>query len=437
MSPTDRRLLIISYHFPPDGAIGGMRWAGISKYLARLGWEVHILTASASAGDTPVPGVHMHVHPRRRTLNSLYNLAKNRIRPAGMRKQVQAPRKNDPEARHEVSSLRRAAGALRRYAGAWLAFPDFGRGWMLRAAGAARALLRSHRFDLVLSSGPPHSAHIAGVLATLGRREPLWIDMRDPWTDAAVPPIFGGTARFLLPRLEALVRRRTRHAIVTTSEFAATLRLSEPWLPVSHVSNGVDLEQLPKSSRGPEGQCVISYAGTIYGGRNLTAVLAAMREIVRDQPELRKTLRLHFAGSIDESHTHALQADLAVENIAELVELHGVTSRATALELLNGSHLALVLAQDQHLMIPAKIYESMALGVPTLVIAEPSSAAARESKRIGAFTVGVNDVKGIRRVLEDILASRIPARVTPAAPISHEALAAQLDALFREGIKAT
>src|SRR5512140_2628468 len=86
MSPTDRRLLIISYHFPPDGAIGGMRWAGISKYLARLGWEVHILTASASAGDTPVPGVHMHVHPRRRTLNSLYNVVKNRLRPAGMRK---------------------------------------------------------------------------------------------------------------------------------------------------------------------------------------------------------------------------------------------------------------------------------------------------------------------------------------------------------------
>src|SRR6266516_3628641 len=53
-----RRLLIISYHFPPDGAIGGQRWAGLSKYLARLGWEVHIVTASAPGSEPSFPNVH-------------------------------------------------------------------------------------------------------------------------------------------------------------------------------------------------------------------------------------------------------------------------------------------------------------------------------------------------------------------------------------------
>src|SRR2546427_696001 len=38
--PSDgRRVLVITYHFPPDGSVGGLRWAGITKYLARLGWK--------------------------------------------------------------------------------------------------------------------------------------------------------------------------------------------------------------------------------------------------------------------------------------------------------------------------------------------------------------------------------------------------------------
>src|SRR4051812_43133566 len=63
-----RRLLIISYHFPPDGAVGGQRWAGLSKYLVRLGWEVHVITASAGGPQDATPGVYRHFSPRRRTL---------------------------------------------------------------------------------------------------------------------------------------------------------------------------------------------------------------------------------------------------------------------------------------------------------------------------------------------------------------------------------
>src|SRR3989442_1572042 len=46
-----RRLLVISYHFRADGVVGGLRWAGVTKYLARLGWQVAVLTAAP-----PAPG---------------------------------------------------------------------------------------------------------------------------------------------------------------------------------------------------------------------------------------------------------------------------------------------------------------------------------------------------------------------------------------------
>jgi hypothetical protein len=50
-NPAKRRLLVITYHFPPDGSVGGQRWAGLSKYLARLGWEVHVITAAVPGAE--------------------------------------------------------------------------------------------------------------------------------------------------------------------------------------------------------------------------------------------------------------------------------------------------------------------------------------------------------------------------------------------------
>jgi hypothetical protein len=125
---------------------------------------------------------------------------------------------------------------------------------------------------------------------------------------------------------------------------------------------------------------------------------------------------------------------IASAGLTTQVSIHGVLPRAQALKLLSRSHLALVLAQDQPMCVPAKIYESMGLGVPTLVIAEEGSAAAREARRIGAMTLDGGDVDGLRLLMEDMLAGRIPTRIEPRTPISYEELAVQMDSLLRGSV---
>src|SRR3982751_5669206 len=116
-----RRLLVISYHFPPDGAVGGQRWAGLSKYLARLGWEVHVVTAAAGGGLQPIPGVHRHFCRRRRTLNDVYKSVAGRLRKdsnrnGGVRQAAQS---------HQWAfSPTRSIAALRRILGALMYLPD-------------------------------------------------------------------------------------------------------------------------------------------------------------------------------------------------------------------------------------------------------------------------------------------------------------------------
>ncbi|HEY0528787.1 MAG TPA: glycosyltransferase, partial [Gemmatimonadaceae bacterium] len=174
-----RRLLVISYHFPPDGAIGGQRWAGLSKYLARLGWEVHVVTAAAAGSEEPIANVHRHFRGRRRTLNDFYRTAAGRFRQRSGNDQDLLL---ESHSRQRSISLLNPIDAVRKILGSAIFLPDDARGWIMAAAGTARALLRESKFDAVISSGPPHSAHLAALAATIGSDTPLWMDMRDPWS---------------------------------------------------------------------------------------------------------------------------------------------------------------------------------------------------------------------------------------------------------------
>jgi glycosyltransferase involved in cell wall biosynthesis len=328
---------------------------------------------------------------------------------------------------------------VRKILGRSMIFPDCGRGWVGRATVAARALLREQNFDAVITSGPPHSVHLAGLLATLGRDAQLWIDMRDPWSQVhemnAPDDWLIRTERSLLRRLEGLVFSRAARVIVNTREFASTLSISEPELDVLCLPNGIDLEDMPTRDASAVEQGSIAYVGTLYAGRNLSSVCAAMRRLLNDRPEAAATLRLNVAGPMEAPHRRQTQEDIAEAGLASLVNFHGVLPRTQALELLNRAHLALVLAQDQAMQVPAKLYECVGLGIPTLVIAETTSAAASEARRIGAFTMDGGDVEAMRALLEDVLACRIPTTIASRVPVSYEKLGIRMDRLLREAIK--
>jgi glycosyltransferase involved in cell wall biosynthesis len=377
-APT-RRLLVISYHFPPDGAVGGLRWAGLSKYLARVGWEVHIVTA-AEGPAAVAPGVHRHhCRPRR------------------------------------------------------------ARGWIMPAAATARALMREHRFDAVITSGPPHSTHFAGFLATPGKAVPHVIDMRDPWRIAggdkpgSVQPK-STLGRRLFGQLERLAFLTTHNVVVNTREFADALLADWPGLEVSLVTNGTDTESLPERTDELFDGVSITYAGTLHAGRTFTTLLGALESLQRERPVEAARVKLRIAGQIDATQLGQLHEELRRRGIQNMVEMYGALPRADALELLRRSHLALVLAQSQPTQIPAKLYECVGLGVPTLVISESTSAASREAQRIGGIVLEPDDSIGMRDLLDDLVDELVPATMRPAEPISYESLARQMDRLLRDAV---
>ena len=167
----------MSYHFPPDGAVGGLRWAGLTKNLDPYGWESVVVTSAEQVEGRTARGVTVRSCRPFPTMNALYR----RVRTRGMRQGAGETSIDTPAPPGDDRAGHGLLQRLRREASIALGMPDEGRGWIVRAAVLTRSLIRSWRPDVVVSTGPPHSAHIATWLATRGTGARWFVDLRDPW----------------------------------------------------------------------------------------------------------------------------------------------------------------------------------------------------------------------------------------------------------------
>lgn len=397
-----RRLLVISYHFPPDGAVGGLRWAGLTRNLAELGWSSWVVTASQ--GSTPdVPGVTVVRCPRRTTLNDRYVAMRTRGAPGGRRTSYAA---TDPTAKldsGEAVTRPTALQSLRSVvssAGLMLTLPDVGRGWVLRAASAARRLIHMVKPEVVVTSGPPHSAHVAGRLACMGNGLPRFVDLRDPIITLVYPPlgpIHGPVRR----NLERISFGSATAAICVTPESTAELRVRHPRLRVEHVPNGVDLSTLPPAGAAPPfGGLSLVHVGTLYHRRDPRIALRAMHRFLERTPAARSELKLRLVGNVEPRFLDSVTATCRELGLTANVETPGVMSRNDALEIMRRSQVTLIFAQAQIVQIPAKLYEATAIARDVIVITEPDSASGREAVRVGASVAAPDDVDGLSQLLE-------------------------------------
>ncbi len=431
--PSDaRRLLVITYSFPPDGYVGGLRWGGITKYLTRLGWKVAVVTAASPVGDDAAIGVQVEWCPPLWTLGDGYRLLRRRIfgESRGLSRSISLV----PASRWPRGLLRQLGNEVATF----LAFPDEGHGWILRAALRARSVIRQFQPQVVVSTGPPHSAHLVAGMVTMGKAVPWFIDLRDPWA-GPIPKVWQshrrlGTRVFrtLAPRLERLAFRAAHGVITNTPQLAEVLAAKYPNVPVVCVPNGVDPDRVPSPARHRYPGLGIAYTGRLYAGRDLGPVMRALRILLQNHPEAaRAGSKLRIAGDADSGHAQVFNEAVAAAGVEQYVELLGLLSRADALDVVSRSRLAVVLAQEQELQIPAKLYESVAMGIPTLVVAPAASAAGVEGNRLGALVRESGDVEGIAGVLEQLWRDDSRQRSSCPVPITYEAIAPLVDKLFR------
>ena len=346
MSEPDKpTIIMIAYHFPPGEEIGGRRPFRLRKYLQRMGYKCHVITADEPAPDAPDDVIYVPDHLRRRWEGT----TRGRLSWKGL-----------------IELLIRAS-----------LFPGkLGFVWSVDAAARCRQLIRTYpqRRFVIFSTYPPHGVLLAGLWVRLRERLPWVCDFRDPIAD---PP---GLASRLTRLSNTLLERssfRAATAVIANTEGAASVwRTRYPWAQSKlHVIwNGFDPEEAPKPEARPAGeQKLIVHAGELHVGRNPNLILESLSRLnAQERPEA-KAVTILQVGQI--SPDSRLDSELAAKAQREgRLKLLPPVPKSEAQRMMLEADGLLLLQPNTTIQIPGKLFEYICIGRPILALTPRHSA---------------------------------------------------------------
>lgn len=375
-----RRVLLVTYHFPPDLAVGAIRPAAFSKYLSDAGWEVTVLTVKdkyhnrreKSSLDSRYTGALVTRTCMFRSPSYYYRKLKGIVRRDKGESHVGAPSRGRPRTKGQ--------NQLRQWISALLSFPDEHVGWFPFAVVKGIQLARRKNIEIVMTSGPPHSVHMIGACLGKLARIPWIADFRDAFLDDYYPqgPADRGELCLgLALRLEAWFMSRSAFILTTTERFSVSLQTRYPIHKekVFTLPNGYDPEDFVGISREKEKDFTISYLGTFYGPRNPKPMLCAVSELIQQKRLDPSRVVVRFIGHCNEAVGTTVEAMISDYGLGNNVQILPWLPRRQALEIMVRSHVLLLLAEDQPLEIPGKVYEYLAAGSDILAITSDGATA--------------------------------------------------------------
>lgn len=367
-----KRILLVTHHFPPDTAVGGVRAAKFAKYLPQFGWEPVVLTVKESYYDVidcslsgnrrlscPVIRCNFVRNPSHhyRKLKRLF-FGKSSIENVGS------------PANHDTSNK----ATLRDWLNALLAFPDEDTGWIPFAMLKGGKTIRRFGINSILSSGPPHSTHLLGAWLSKRARLPWIADFRDP---LFLPDKSNHVSLKLDYKLEAFVMAHASLVLTTTERLKNELARRHPAYghKVYALPNGYDPDDFASVPRQKAKRFTISYLGTLYRNRDPEPVLCAVSRLIEKGLIARNRLMLRFVGDCENAAGKPMRALIDKYSLDGNVELSPWLPRESAFEVMMQSHVLLLLAENQALMVPAKVYDYLATGADILALTEDGATA--------------------------------------------------------------
>ena len=387
-----KRVLLIAYYFPPDFAVGGQRIAKFARNLPTFGWEPTVLTIADryreqldkervnDLGNTrviktvKVPKFTDLLMVIKRTVAVIFKNKKSENRSVF----VDGKAGNSGNVQAETLMQK-----IKRYYISFSFFPDYERSWVIPAALKAMFEIKRRQHDCIITSSPPHSSHIIGLiikkLINVG-----WVaDFRDPWMDILpyrAPYIRSTLSDRIESWIEGQVVRNANRILTTTNEHRIKLMGRFPSEAVDkfvYVSNGIDIKKFQTESL-PERYATftISYAGTIYLNRSPEPLFKAIQKLINAKKIEISTINFKLFGvfeSIEGKTVFELARDYGIESI---VEISAPIPLNEAIHVMKRSHLLLLLVTPiQSINIPAKIYDYFGSRTKILAITEPGATA--------------------------------------------------------------
>lgn len=356
-----KKVLIISYYWPPAGGPGVQRWLKFAKYLPEYGIEPVMYVPKDPHYPLKDPSLVAEVPENIKVLENdifePYSLA-------GIFS------KKDT---HKISSGIIPAEAKQGFLQKMLLFirgnffiPDARKFWVKPSVKYLTTYLRENGIDTIITTGPPHSMHLIGkqLKETLDVR---WIaDFRDPWTGIGYHKKLK-----LLPSAEKKHLRLEKAVLDAADEIIATSfttarefeQLTKT--PVTVITNGYDYEEvdlLPQDVKFS-----LSHIGSLLSGRNPKGLWEALRELISENEDFAEDFQLKLIGAVGEPVLESIRKAGLGNNLF----IRGYVSHQEALQLQRSSQLLLLIEIDTpetRGIIPGKLFEYTVSNRPILAI---------------------------------------------------------------------
>ena len=429
-----RKVLIITYYWPPSGGAGVQRWLKFSKYLRDFGWEPviytpqnpeapavdHSLESDIPAGITIIkrPIIEPYM-----AYKSFVGMKKGEKVNAGFLKEKDRP-------------------GLAEGIAVWLRgnffIPDARCFWIRPSARFLIKYLADHPVDAIVSTGPPHSMHLVALKVHQKLKIPWLADFRDPWT--GIDFYHQLKLTLLADRRHRLLEKkvlRDATAITVVSRDMADQFKAIVDREYKLVTNGFDEQDIsPLPLDQLDELFTISHIGSINASRNPAKLWKTLAAMVKTNQAFAKKMRIKLVGKVDIEVLKDIEANGLADNF---IRIEYMPHREVMHEIQKSQVLLLLINNTPNArgILTGKVFEYLGSGRPIISIGpEDGDAAEILNETASGKTADYNNEDKMRQIIEayfsKFLVQGLESNKTGSTKFSRRALTGEIAGVLEE-----
>ena len=356
-----KKVLIITYYWPPAGGPGVQRWLKFVTYLKEFNIEPIVYIPQ----NPTYPIIDTNI--LNEVPKGIEIISQPIFEPYGFASKFS--KKNTSTISKGIipeQQKRHWKDQLLLWIRGNFFIPDARKFWIKPSIKFLSDYIKKHSIDTIITTGPPHSVHLIGL--NLKQKHSLkWIaDFRDPWTTIGYHQKLklSNWAKKKHLELEKQVLDTSDQLIVTSwgtqKEFKAKTKTA-----INVITNGFESIEITKTNL--DQKFTISHIGSLLSERNPKNLWLALSELINENNDFARHFKLNLAGVISKSIIDSIHKSGLKNHLNTL----GYISHTEALQLQQKSQLLLLIEINSEItkaIIPGKIFEYLRAQRPILGI---------------------------------------------------------------------
>ena len=361
-----KKLLVITYYWPPAGGPGVQRWLKFVKYLPDFDIQPIVYIPENPTypivDEALISEVSDEVIILKQPIFEPYQLAsffsKNKTK-----KISSGIIPNQKKQTFIEQFLLWIRGNI--------FVPDARFLWVKPSVKYLEKYIADNNIDTIVTTGPPHSLHLIGLALKYKTNVRWFADFRDPWTT------IGYHKALKLSAFAEKKHKELEHQVLNTADMIlvtsnTTKKEFEALTsqPIAVITNGYDNENVTKQTL--DEKFTLAHIGSFLSERNPRILWKCLYELISENQSFASNFQLKLMGAVSQEILDTIEA----YQLSSFVTNLGYVSHKEALEHQRKSQVLLLIeidSEETKSIIPGKLFEYMISERPILALGPQGS----------------------------------------------------------------